>query len=156
MATSELTRIVQELQDKDAIQRLLIDYAVALDLRDWVAMAAIFTDDMRGDYGGVEVFEGRDKLIAMMRAYMGACGPTQHLLGNYRIEIDGDRASSRCYVRAMHIGTGAKSEAVLDLWGEYIDELVRTGTGWRIAARVERAFHMLGDMGVLGPEADQD
>jgi len=44
-----------------------------------------------------------------VQSHLGGCGPTQHLLGNYDIDVDGDRASSSCRLRAYHCGLIVKN-----------------------------------------------
>lgn len=150
-ATAAATGAPQSAAAEAAIQRLLIAYARALDYRDWPALQALFTDDVHAEYGGIEFVDGRDNLIAMIRRYLDGCGPTQHLLGNFCIAVEGGRAASACYVRGMHAGTGTRSGAVYDFWGEYRDQLVLTPGGWRIRQRVEQVFHHTGDIDVLQP-----
>jgi ketosteroid isomerase-like protein len=151
MSDSDLLRT---LQDKEDIKALLVDYVVALDTRNWTALEAVFTDDVHVNYGDVEKLDGKANVLKMISSTLGKCGPTQHLLGNYRIEVRGDNATSACYLRAMHAGKGDDKDKVWDLWAEYVDELVRTAAGWRISQRIERSFHMTGDISVLGLDAE--
>jgi hypothetical protein len=82
---------------------------------------------------------------------LGGCGPTQHLLGNYRIDLDGDRASSRCYARVMHFGLGEQAADSFEVWMEYADHWRRTPAGWRSHARTATARMQRGDSSVLKP-----
>jgi hypothetical protein len=137
---------LRTLKAKEEIQAVLVEYARAQDNKDWGALEALLAEDVRGEYGGIEVVDGRANLIAQHSRYLNACGPTQHMLSNFRIAVRGNRASSACYVRAMHAGKGAKSGAIYDLWGEYRDDLVQTDTGWHICRRIEQTFHVIGDI----------
>ena len=78
--------------------------ATALDTRDWDALGALFTESATG-YG----VTGRAAIVEMVRDHLGGCGPSQHLLGNHRVEcdLDGDpdRARSRTYGRVFHVGS---------------------------------------------------
>jgi hypothetical protein len=58
---------------------------------------------------------------------------TQHLISNVRIDIDGNSASMISYLHATHVLDPAGSIAVAN--GHYVDQVVRTPQGWRIAAR---------------------
>jgi hypothetical protein len=110
----------------------------------------VFTDDGEmGLRGWVQ--RGLESVRATIRSYLDGCGPSQHLLGNYRITLDGDRASSRCYCRVMHFGKGVHAGKTYETWIEYADELVRTPAAWRSAPRVGRAWMHQGDPSLLGP-----
>ncbi len=110
----------------------------------------MFTDDVEMDFEAW-VQQGLESVRKTIRSYLDGCGPSQHLLGNYRIELDSDRASSKCYCRVMHFGKGAHTGKTYETWIEYADELVRMPQGWRSARRMGRAWMHQGDPSLLGP-----
>lgn len=131
----------------------LAEVATALDTRDWDALGSLFTEDADG-YGAA----GRDEIVARVRSFLGGCGPSQHLLGNHRVELGVDddrrRARSRTYGRIMHLGArGSDMEGLsYECFGEYTDLWVSTADGWRLESR---RFHIdfdQGDFGVLRPD----
>ncbi|WP_342661099.1 Uncharacterized protein Rruber_02119 [Rhodococcus ruber] len=132
--------------DREQIVERLAELASALDRRDWAGLGAAFTDSATG-YGAA----GRDGIVAVVRAHLGGCGPSQHLLGNHRIEVDGDRARSLTYARVHHVGAGPAVGASYECFGEYDDRWVRTRDGWRLTSRTFTISHDLGDFGVLRP-----
>lgn len=136
--------------DRFAIIAVLDRYAECLDRRDWAGLADVFSDDVEMDFQ-VWRQKGLDAVRKEIRSLLDGCGPSQHLLGNYRIELDGDRASSRCYCRVMHFGKGVHTGKTYETWIEYTDELVRTPSGWRSARRSGRAQMHQGDPSLLGP-----
>jgi hypothetical protein len=88
----------------------------------------------------------------MIRSMLGGCGPSQHLMGNFRISINGDLANCACYVQAAHAGRNENEEKTYEVWAEYRDKLERKESGWKI---VERYMHIIKELGardVLGPE----
>lgn len=115
---------------------LLTEAAWVFDQKQWDRMAEIFTADAVA-YGQ----RGLDAITANTVRYLGGCGPTQHLLGNHRVRVDGDTARASSYVRACHLAAGAdpfgraQPHEYWDFLGEYTDELVRTAAGWRISSR---------------------
>ena len=136
--------------DRFAIIATLDRYAECLDRRDWPGLADVFTEDVEIDW--VEWQQrGLDAATTSIRSYLDGCGPSQHLLGNYRIELAGDHATSRHYCRVMHMGKGLQAGKTYESWIEYADELVRTNEGWRSRRRVCRAMMEQGDRAVLGP-----
>ena len=76
--------------DYTLIKNLLIDYSVALDTRNWQLLDKVFHENAVASYGGEEIgvlFKSisRQEIISMCKQNLGGCGPTQHLLGNFRI-----------------------------------------------------------------------
>lgn len=137
--------------DEAAISLLLITYARACDERNWDLFDEIFTPDLVSESGGHR-FEGRKARVDSIRSNLGGCGPTQHLLGNQRINVDGDEATSSTYVRALHVGAGERSQLTYEICGTYHDHLRRTSAGWRIYRRAMDVNIKLGAAEVLQPE----
>jgi hypothetical protein len=82
-------------------------YAEFVDRRKFDQLEELFTEDIEFDYGPDWHISDRKEAIARIAESLKHCGPTQHLVGNYRIQLDGDRATSRTYIRAFHVGIGA-------------------------------------------------
>jgi len=126
-------------------------YATALDTRVWDLLDEVFAEDVVADYGGGRPLFGRDAVRGMIEGMLGASGPSQHLLGNHRVEIDGDEARCTCQVRAFSAGTGRTAGQSYEVLAEYRDRLVRTPEGWRIAHREMAIHHEIGKRDVLRP-----
>ena len=89
---------MSEAKDRQAIVALLDRYAQALDTRRWELLDEVFDPEVVFDFGPDWQTRGRDAAVARIRASLNACGPTQHLQGNHRIEIfdqDGNYLDSR-------------------------------------------------------------
>lgn len=132
------------------IMATLARYSTALDRRDWTLLGEVFTEDLVYD-AGEWITHSLASYIERLRPYLDGCGPTQHLLGNDRIEIEGDEAHSAIYVRAFHVGTDELSQTTYEMFGEYRDVLCRTKAGWRIRHRSLRLQYELGTRDVLRP-----
>ena len=137
-------------EDRFAVIETLDRYAVALDARDWALLDRVFTADATADYGDYRC-TGRAQIRKLVERMLGGCGPTQHMLGVYRIELSGDEASSTCAIRAHHVGRGDQAQLVYECFGEYSDRLVRTSDGWRIRHRAMRITHETGTRAILKP-----
>lgn len=99
---STLERLLLERE----LQQVLIAYALLCDGRDWQAIGQVFSDDASACYGG-STLPDRAAILAMLRHHLGGCGPTQHLLGNMQVGVDGQgQVASRIEVRASHRGAG--------------------------------------------------
>lgn len=125
------------LLDERAIERALILFARAMDERDWAAMERILSEDAEGDFGTGRV-TGRSAVIGVVRGYLDHCGVTQHLLGNVVIDVSGDRATSRAYIRDVHLDSTNDPATRMYTLGDYRDAWRRTADGsWQLIERVK-------------------
>ena len=137
--------------DHLAIAALQIRYATACDRRDWALFDDVFLPDVRADYGPGFRFEGREAVVASIRSMLGGCGPSQHLVGNHRVEEAAGEIRASCSIRAFHRGLGDVADLTYEALGEYHDVVVSTPSGWRIARRRMEVSAELGSRVVLGP-----
>ena len=147
-----MTTSMNELIAKDQIITVLNHYTRMCDRRDWALGDTVFAADVQGNYGGVYQIKSREKLVRMIRSMLGGCGPSQHLLGNHDIRVNGNTASSRCYVRAAHAGKDALAGSLYEVWGEYKDMLSLIDGAWKITHREFVIYHEIGTRDVLKPE----
>jgi 3-phenylpropionate/cinnamic acid dioxygenase small subunit len=124
----------QSESDYRAIEQLLFRYAWMVDKRKWELMDEVFAADGTIDYastGGPGAMPYRAALEWLDRA-LKPWPFNLHHITNIAADVDGDRGEARCYsprrwrARRSMAGTNA---------GYYLDTLVRTSQGWRIAAR---------------------
>ncbi len=144
---------VSDADDRFAIIAVLDRYAEALDTRDWPGLAEVFTPDVDMDFGTLHA-TNLTQVTSHIRSFLDGCGPSQHRLSNYRIELSGDTAKSRCYIRVMHFGKEEHAGKSYEMWGQYADEFVRTPDGWRSRRRRLEVAMEQGDRGVLGPRRE--
>ena len=111
---------LQVLCDERDVERALNLFARAMDDRDWAALADILAEDAQGDFGTGRL-EGSTAIIAMIRGFLDSCGPTQHLLGNVVIDVTGDTAVSRAYIRDVHLNSAADPSTRFYTIGDYHD-----------------------------------
>ena len=135
--------------DRDAIIAIFTKMAAAMDRKDWEAYESIFTEDAVADF--IDQFHriGRPKVVQLVREVIDACGPTHHLIGNFDISIDGDKAVGSCNVRAHHCGKGDKAHLFQESLGTFTGTFRRTGEGWRMAHLQERVPIMLGTIEIF-------
>ena len=143
----------QEISDRIEIQDLMVRYARAIDTQDFGLLDTCFTPDAHVDYvssGGTkgtypEVRAWLEKALAPFPAMM-------HMVANNQVELNGDQASSRTYViNPMGFPNPDGGLHVFTVAAHYVDKLVRTPDGWRIAERIEETVLMDGTL----PEALQ-
>lgn len=132
------------------IARAIYRFARAMDERDWAALDSLLTEEATADLG-LDLVRGRAAIVAFIRSFLDACGPTQHLIGNLVVDVDGDRATSRCYVSDMHKGQHDKAHLTFSTLGEYHDTWARRDGRWWMVHRHKLNRAHLGCIEVLGP-----
>lgn len=132
-----MTNTMQALLDRLEVAEALARYAYGIDDRDFDAVRALFTPDAHLDYTASGGPAGdRDEVIAWIESGMGVVGPSQHLVSNVVVDLDGDEATSRCLLFNPMI-MPLKDPLLLYLGGGYQDRWRRTDDGWRIVERVQ-------------------
>lgn len=131
----------REIEDRLALQALVVDYAYAIDERDFDALDRVFTADAWIDYramGGIA--DHYPAIKTWLRTALANFPAYMHLIGNARFRIASDQATGTvaCFnpmllpeALAEHPG----HTMFLGLW--YHDEYLRTAEGWRISRRSE-------------------
>jgi ketosteroid isomerase-like protein len=124
---------LQWLVDRAEIGELLVDFARALDERDWEGYAANYAPEGALAFGDHVAHEGREGLAQFVSGGVGRYAATQHVSTNHAIAIDGDTAVARSYVIAAHVFGEPQPGRQFEGWGRYRTELRRTPQGWKIA-----------------------
>ena len=139
---------LQELSDRIEINDLLIRYTKAIDQKDWKLLDTVFTPDAEVDYVSSGGIKGS---YAEARAWLEkALAPfpiTLHYVTNSEVTLAGDRASARTAVYNPMFSKNADGSLhhfAVGAW--YVDELVRTPAGWRIARRREDQAFLEGSL----------
>ena len=142
--------VSQSLADRAEIIDVCVRYALALDARDWPSFRSCFVPDVTAEYEGLGPIDGLDALEEVCRQALGPLTASQHLLGNHRVELQGDEARSTCYLQAQHVRAGLAGGDKLIVAGTYTDRFVRRPEGWRIAHRRLDVVWTDGNSAVLG------
>ena len=115
-----------ELLDKQAITETCYRYGIALDSRDWAALARCFTPDAGAYYTGLPPAVGYQAIEDTCRATLTPLTASQHLIGNVTVSLDGDAADCVSYLQAQHVKTGTPGGDNFTIAGRYRDRFVRT------------------------------
>lgn len=124
-------RFTGPIEDRLAIRELYGTYADSASGADCDAWLACWTDDCLwetsfGNFAGKDAMRAQNDLLWQAMDRMGFFN---EIAG---IEIDGDRASARCWCREIVM---MKDGSVMRVVGRYDDELVREGGEWRFRRR---------------------
>ena len=134
--TSDFT--LQELSDRVQIRELLDTYAAGIDTRDWALLVSCCTPDAELDYSAYGGPKGSvQEAVEWIATAMSQIAVSQHLVTNVRVSVDGDVATSQCYLFSpLAADTPAGQRRTFLVGGHYADRLRRTDEGWRIEQRV--------------------
>ena len=131
----------EEARDKVAIQEAISAHGLFADCREFAAIKTITTPDALYDYSScfgpdfksvklADFLEGDDIFFLGFDA-------TQHMISNFIIVLDGDRATCRSHVRATH----RIDKDIYVMGGLYRHKMVRLNGEWKIAETVfEQTF----------------
>ena len=131
---------IQRLEDRAAIEELLVEYGRDLDHREFAAYAGLFAT--QGTWSGsIGTFTGPAAIqAAMEKAFKRQPGSvpaaTFHLMTNFSVHVQGDRATASSKWTFFRMSNGAP---VPTLAGMYDDTLVREGGEWKFLRRVASA-----------------
>ena len=128
-----------QLEDREAIRQLLIDYGHTLDTRDFAGFAALFADDAvyvgggpTGEsHGPAEIRAALEKTFAANPS--GVSGPNFHLFFNETIDLDGDRATS--VSKGVFTVQNADRQPDMLIIAAYHDTFVRIDGHWKFERR---------------------
>jgi len=127
---------LEAILDKFEIQELLTAYAHAIDTRDFEALDNLFTADAEIDYSATGgIMGGLGEIKPFLQAMLPMFKASQHFVTNPLIKLSGEAATSRSLLfNPMTMERdGGLHTMFIGAW--YVDDLVRTDKGWRIAKR---------------------
>jgi uncharacterized protein (TIGR02246 family) len=126
--------LVQRIEDRAAIERVLVEYGRTLDARDFKAYSALFAKDGVWS-GGMGTIKGPAAIQAFMEKAIP--GPNTahnfHVLSNFAIDVNGDTATA--WSRWTFMVPGPNNTAVAAQSGRYDDTLVREDGRWKFKRR---------------------
>lgn len=131
---------LNKLEAEAEIGRLLVQYATALDARDFKTYVGLFTED--GEWaGGFGKYKGHAEIEGML---IGAFGETPpgfvnvsnfHSVANPMVTVTGDTASATSMFLVWARTATEPPQPKPVLAGRYVDEFVKLGGEWKIARR---------------------
>jgi hypothetical protein len=130
--------------DREAIIDLAVAYVRIIDLAvayvrivddgDFGELRNLFTADATAELGGSGQ-TGIDEICDRLSSALDPFVRWEHHLDDHEVVIDGDAATARCSVRAVHERPAGESPPIYTVAGTYEDRLARTAAGWRITHR---------------------
>lgn len=125
-------------------------YAWALDTKDRELFARAFTDDFEALYPGGTPIRGRDAFVDFTLAVHERHDATQHMIANcWLMPTEDDAVIMRSYVILSVLWKGCPGGDLFQGGAYYVDRVVRTDAGWRIATRTAHRAWQNGNMEIL-------
>ena len=153
-AAESLEARLRAVEDRLAIEQLLMRYAAALNTDDADTYVSLFTPDatfelrrQTNEPPFLGPFEGRDALRKQWfpdapanPAAAGRFGSMRHVTTNYEIDVTGDTATMRAFFIEI-VSNGANTPPgsnppTIHAMGRYEDELVKVDGRWLFSKRV--------------------
>ncbi|MEM8769832.1 MAG: nuclear transport factor 2 family protein [Pseudomonadota bacterium] len=117
--------------DRNALQDVMLRYAAGVDDRDMALYRSCFADDVTVVGMSEAPVEGADAWLSFVEAALENYSATQHMLGPQLATVDGDRASTRNDVQALH-ELKAAPDTLFVLWATYLTDMQRIDGEWKI------------------------
>ena len=130
------------LEDRLAIQDLLVGYCIAVDDHDWLRFASLFIEQAVLDFsafGGPRCTP--PQMVEYLRGVAAALHGWQHTISTVELRSEGPervraRTAAQVFLTSKSGSDGPGQVSFVGLW--YRDLLVRTSQGWLIAERVQQ------------------
>ena len=129
---------LRRIEDREAIEKLLITYGQFLDRQDFAGYSALFASDGVWE-GGIGSAKGPREILAMLETVYGRTARRQyvnsyHIMSDIIIEVDGDTATS--WSRWTWLVEAEDGKPAPQRSGHYEDELVRENGEWKFQHRL--------------------
>lgn len=133
---------LQQLEDREAIRQLLMDYGRFLDQRDFESFSNLFAQKDGEWNGGMGVAKGPRAIRRLMEETIGKntgkiAAPNFHIFTNETIQLNGDGAQAT--TKWIFVTQGAGGQPQPMYLGHYEDSMVRESGRWKFLRRVVHA-----------------
>jgi hypothetical protein len=123
------------MSDRDGVIEAMIRYGRACDSRDYALLDTCFSEDavVRYTRNFSEEIHGRAELAAYLARALTTLDATQHLFGNFEVDVEDGKGHFRCYVQAQHVRLDAPGGHLFTVGGRYENDVERGDDGlWRL------------------------
>lgn len=124
-----------DLQTVMDVQNTVIQMVNAIDKKEWDVAKSKFATDVFVDYSSMTGQAGAEmKSAALVDGWekLLTKASTHHMLTNFDISVDGNKAKSQSHVYASHLAEGID---YWDIFGLYLHELEKQGGEWKITSK---------------------
>lgn len=132
--TTKVSRIVEELADREAIRECLYRYSRGVDRLDADMIRSAYWPDVVDTH--LEFKGNAEEFIAWSFPIMGMMDQTMHMIANVLICLDRDKADVESYFYGYHRVTMNDRKIDVIGAGRYLDKFEKRDDEWRIAERL--------------------
>ena len=128
---------IYEISDRMELEKLVTDYATAVDTKNFMEFNNLFTKDAHIDYTAVGGIAGNlQEIIHYLETALDPFPNYQHLISNISLTLDGDSASGKvmCF---NPMQAKDNQDFFLGMW--YNDTYQKINNQWFITSRVEES-----------------
>ena len=140
-------------RDYNEIVRRRYEYALGIDTKDFALLRSIFTEEITMDF---EDYSGRpastmkaDDWVNNCRILFTGLDATQHVMTNPIVDIDGNSATCRMYMKAEHFLQNDQGNDDFAFGGYYTDQLEKKDGHWLISAVTLKIFWNRGNRHIM-------
>lgn len=136
---NDLEQRIRRLEDRAAINDLVVGYFLAADGDDLTGVGDSFTQDASFSSSGTISASGRDGIVDFIRNARQHMGLTVHTPHYVQLHFDGDDAAEGVVGAHLELVLGGSA-----VYGavRYVDRYVRQGERWLISTRDMRTIHI--------------
>lgn len=150
---NRLEAALVSFEDFNEIVRRRYEYAMGIDTRDFELLRSVFTDEIEmdfSDYSGqpASILKA-DDWVAGCRVLFTGLDATQHVMTNPMVDVDGDTAICRMYMKAEHFLQNDQGNDDFALGGFYMDRLRKIEGRWTIHAVTLKLFWSRGNRHIM-------
>lgn len=133
--TTSVSKITEQLADREAIRECLYRYSRGVDRLDADMVRSAYWPDCIDTH--LNFTGNAEEFIAWAFPIMGSMDQTMHIIGNVLVSIHGDKADVESYFYGIHrvnLPDGGKSDVIGA--GRYVDNFEKRDDEWRISKRL--------------------
>ena len=145
--------------DYELVTESMYRYGRAVDSRDYSVLRSAFTEDaiVRYSTNFSDDLHGIAALKTYLEDNVTQLSATQHLFGNFEVDVADGKGTFRCCVQAQHVQLGAKGGHLFTVGGHYLNHVVRCDDGlWRMTLLTFEPTWSGGNTEVLGHAMPDD
>jgi uncharacterized protein len=138
ISRAQLKQKTMQTSDKEQIVETIQGMFVSADKRNWNTCKTFFTEKTFIDYSSLSAIPGLpvnvDDLMKGWSSAFAKYKSTQHMLSNFDVAVNGDKANAFFYGHAIHYLPHAKGGDLWEVYGTYDAALAKTFSGWKISS----------------------
>lgn len=137
---ASITDRLQQLEDREEIRQLIMDYGKFLDQRDFASFSELFAEKDGEWIGGLGQAKSRTSIRNLMESTLGGnkaggqSGPNCHLFTNEVIQVNANQAAAK--TKWIFVVQNSSRQPQPVYIGHYEDTFIKEGGRWKFLRRI--------------------